>query len=71
MRPAFCPASRPAYRPLQEWREGPPLPELHLPHKNPFIPSDFGLLEVRLAISMQRANGRMLTLSILSRVLGV
>jgi hypothetical protein len=30
---------------LQEWRSGAALPELHLPAKNPFIPSDFGLLE--------------------------
>ncbi len=31
---------------VQEWRSGEPLSELHLPAKNPFIPSDFGLLEV-------------------------
>lgn len=31
---------------VQEWVEGAALPELHLPHTNPFIPQQFGLLEV-------------------------
>ena len=31
---------------LQEWEGGEALPELHLPHKNPFVPSEFSLLPV-------------------------
>jgi hypothetical protein len=31
---------------LQEWERGEALPELHLPHRNPFVPSEFALLEV-------------------------
>lgn len=32
---------------LREWKEGPALPQLHLPHHNPFIPQQFDLLKVR------------------------
>ncbi|KAL4858339.1 Insulin-degrading enzyme-like 1 [Chlorella vulgaris] len=35
---------------LQEWVEGPALPELHLPHTNPFIPQQFGLLKDKAAV---------------------